>query len=86
MIRTINETYKKFIYTFVKSREVFLRRHLLGITTMISADAPCAYLYGGMVHYYDPKCVKILSPNEQIDSQQNIDITKPQFMKINLDW
>lgn len=81
---TISETYKKFIYTFVKSREVFLRRHLPGISTMVPADAPCAYLYGGMVHYYDPKCVKILSPAEQLEAQQTADITKPRFMKVSL--
>lgn len=80
----ISDKYKNFIWLFIKSREVFLRRHLWGVNTIISVDAPCGYLYNGVVHYYDPKCFKILSPAEQKEIGEAAMINKPRFLKIDI--
>ena len=80
----ISEKYKSFIWLFIKSREVFLRRHLRSINTIIPMDAPCGYLYGGIVHYYDPKCSRVLSPTEQAELDEATTINDPRFLRASI--
>lgn len=55
----ISPNYKLFMQNFIKSREVFLRRHLHNINISgVPDDHPCGYLNNDVVFYYNPLALK----------------------------